>query len=152
MSEPTLSQLLDRAVHHAPPMDLRSEELLTAGRTRVRRRRTTAAGGVLGGAALVAAVWAGLGGDGSRELSATGEQTDDRLRARMLDEALEVLAKAWTGEPVHHRGEHYVVDILAGWAVAILDLDFGQLNGTQQFGKFANQTGIDTHLLMLVRH
>ncbi|WP_134772428.1 hypothetical protein [Ornithinimicrobium flavum] len=65
MSEPTLSQLLDRAAHHAPPMDLRSEDLLAAGRARVRRRRAAGAGGVLGGAALVAAVWAGLGGDGS---------------------------------------------------------------------------------------
>ena len=62
----------------------------------------------LSGGRLVLGV--GLGGDGSRELSATGEQTDDRTRARMLDEALEVLQAAWTGEPVHHAGEHYVVD------------------------------------------
>ena len=54
----------------------------------------------------------GLGGDGSRELSATGEELDDRTRAAMLDEALEVLRLAWTGEPVQHRGEHYVVDDL----------------------------------------
>ena len=52
----------------------------------------------------------GLGGDRSRELSGTGEQTDDRERAAMLDEALEVLAAAWTGDVVHHRGAHYVVD------------------------------------------
>lgn len=52
----------------------------------------------------------GLGGDGSRELSALGEQTDDRTRGAMLDEHLGVLAAAWTGEPVQHRGEHYVVD------------------------------------------
>ena len=62
----------------------------------------------LSGGRLVLGV--GLGGDGSRELSATGEQTDDRTRAAMLDEALEVLRLAWTGEPVHHRGEHYLVD------------------------------------------
>ena len=43
----------------------------------------------LSGGRLVLGV--GLGGDGSRELSATGEQVDDRVRARMLDEALEVL-------------------------------------------------------------
>ena len=55
----------------------------------------------------------GLGGDNSRELSATGEQTDDRTRAAMLDESLEVLRAAWTGEPVHHRGEHYLVDGLS---------------------------------------
>lgn len=52
----------------------------------------------------------GIGGDGSRELSATGEQTDDRARGAMLDEHLAVLAAAWSGEPVQHRGEHYVVD------------------------------------------
>jgi alkanesulfonate monooxygenase SsuD/methylene tetrahydromethanopterin reductase-like flavin-dependent oxidoreductase (luciferase family) len=52
----------------------------------------------------------GLGSDRSREFVGTGEETDDRARARMLDEALEVLAAAWTGDVVTHRGEHYVVD------------------------------------------
>lgn len=28
----------------------------------------------------------------------------------MLDEALEVLTSAWSGETVRHRGEHYTVD------------------------------------------
>jgi alkanesulfonate monooxygenase SsuD/methylene tetrahydromethanopterin reductase-like flavin-dependent oxidoreductase (luciferase family) len=53
----------------------------------------------------------GLGSDqfGS-EYSMTGEELDDRRRARMLDEALEILGAAWSGEPVHHRGEHYTVD------------------------------------------
>jgi alkanesulfonate monooxygenase SsuD/methylene tetrahydromethanopterin reductase-like flavin-dependent oxidoreductase (luciferase family) len=52
----------------------------------------------------------GLGSDefGS-EYSITGEELDDRRRARMLDESLEILAAAWSGEPVHHRGEHYTV-------------------------------------------
>lgn len=65
----------------------------------------------LSGGRLVLGV--GIGGDGSRELSATGEQTEDRVRGAMLDEALDVLRSAWTGEAVHHRGEHYVVDDLA---------------------------------------
>ncbi|MFP5218892.1 MAG: LLM class flavin-dependent oxidoreductase [Actinomycetes bacterium] len=52
----------------------------------------------------------GIGGDRSREFSATGDETDDRTRGAMLDEALEVLAAAWSGETVHHRGAHYVVD------------------------------------------
>lgn len=54
---------------------------------------------------------AGLGSDrfGS-EFSMTGEERDDRRRAGMLDESLEILAAAWSGEPVHHRGEHYTVD------------------------------------------
>jgi alkanesulfonate monooxygenase SsuD/methylene tetrahydromethanopterin reductase-like flavin-dependent oxidoreductase (luciferase family) len=44
------------------------------------------------------------------ELSRTGEQLDDRLRGQMLDESLQILEAAWSGEPVHHRGEHYTVD------------------------------------------
>jgi alkanesulfonate monooxygenase SsuD/methylene tetrahydromethanopterin reductase-like flavin-dependent oxidoreductase (luciferase family) len=28
----------------------------------------------------------------------------------MLDESLEILAAAWSGEPVRHRGEHYTVE------------------------------------------
>jgi alkanesulfonate monooxygenase SsuD/methylene tetrahydromethanopterin reductase-like flavin-dependent oxidoreductase (luciferase family) len=55
----------------------------------------------------------GLGGDqfGS-EYSITGEELDDRRRARMLDESLEILEAAWSGEPVRHRGEHYTVDAM----------------------------------------
>jgi len=52
----------------------------------------------------------GIAGDGAGELSSTGEELDDRTRGAMLDEGLEVLAAAWTGERVEHRGEHYVVD------------------------------------------
>lgn len=56
----------------------------------------------------------GLGSDSyGGELSKTGEQLDDRQRGRMLDESLEILAAAWTGEPVRHRGEHYTVDDMA---------------------------------------
>ena len=53
----------------------------------------------------------GLGSDGfASEYSITGEELDDRKRASMLDESLKILAAAWSGEPVHHRGEHYTVD------------------------------------------
>jgi alkanesulfonate monooxygenase SsuD/methylene tetrahydromethanopterin reductase-like flavin-dependent oxidoreductase (luciferase family) len=53
----------------------------------------------------------GLGSDrfGS-EYSITGEELDEPTRARMLDEALEILQAAWSGELVEHRGEHYTVD------------------------------------------
>jgi alkanesulfonate monooxygenase SsuD/methylene tetrahydromethanopterin reductase-like flavin-dependent oxidoreductase (luciferase family) len=54
----------------------------------------------------------GTGGDGARELSATGEELDPRVRGAMLDESLEVLRAAWTGQPVQHHGKHYVVDDL----------------------------------------
>lgn len=53
----------------------------------------------------------GLGSDRyGRELSRTGEEPDSRIRAAMLDESLEILAAAWSGEPVHHRGTHYTID------------------------------------------
>lgn len=53
----------------------------------------------------------GLGSDRfGGELSATGEQLDDRQRGQMLDEALQILTAAWSGQPVHHRGKHYTVD------------------------------------------
>jgi alkanesulfonate monooxygenase SsuD/methylene tetrahydromethanopterin reductase-like flavin-dependent oxidoreductase (luciferase family) len=53
----------------------------------------------------------GLGSDRyGAELTRTGEPGGDRRRARMLDEATHVLTAAWSGEPVHHRGEHYAVD------------------------------------------
>ena len=44
------------------------------------------------------------------EYAITGEEVDDRRRASMLDESLEILASAWSGEAVHHRGERYTVD------------------------------------------
>jgi alkanesulfonate monooxygenase SsuD/methylene tetrahydromethanopterin reductase-like flavin-dependent oxidoreductase (luciferase family) len=53
----------------------------------------------------------GLGDDEfGREYTITGEELDQRRRARMLDESLEILAAAWSGELVHHRGEHYTID------------------------------------------
>lgn len=73
--------------------------------------RETAALDLLSGGRLTLGV--GLGSDefGS-EYSITGEELDDRRRARMLDEALEILEAAWSGEPVRHRGEHYTVDAM----------------------------------------
>ena len=56
----------------------------------------------------------GIGSDRfGEEWSRTGEEQDERIRGRMLDAALDVLAGAWSGEPVHHRGESYVVDEIA---------------------------------------
>jgi alkanesulfonate monooxygenase SsuD/methylene tetrahydromethanopterin reductase-like flavin-dependent oxidoreductase (luciferase family) len=52
----------------------------------------------------------GLGSDRfGDEFSMTGEAVDDRHRARMLDESLGILTAAWSGDPVHHEGEHYTV-------------------------------------------
>jgi alkanesulfonate monooxygenase SsuD/methylene tetrahydromethanopterin reductase-like flavin-dependent oxidoreductase (luciferase family) len=52
----------------------------------------------------------GLASDNHRELSSTGEELNDRVRAQQLDESLDILRAAWTGDPVHHRGEHYRVE------------------------------------------
>jgi alkanesulfonate monooxygenase SsuD/methylene tetrahydromethanopterin reductase-like flavin-dependent oxidoreductase (luciferase family) len=55
----------------------------------------------------------GLGSDRfAGEYSITGEEVDDRRRAAMLDEALDILEAAWSGELVRHRGEHYTVDAM----------------------------------------
>jgi alkanesulfonate monooxygenase SsuD/methylene tetrahydromethanopterin reductase-like flavin-dependent oxidoreductase (luciferase family) len=51
----------------------------------------------------------GVGGDRLGEMEGFGEETDIRVRAEMLDEGLELLEELWTGEPVHHAGEHYQV-------------------------------------------
>jgi alkanesulfonate monooxygenase SsuD/methylene tetrahydromethanopterin reductase-like flavin-dependent oxidoreductase (luciferase family) len=80
-----------------------------ARRRPVKVARETATLDRLSGGRLTLGV--GLGSDrfGS-EYSITGEELDDRRRAGMLDESLEILTAAWSGEPVHHRGEHYTVD------------------------------------------
>ena len=73
--------------------------------------RETAALDLLSGGRLTLGV--GLGSDEfASEYSITGEELDDRRRARMLDEALEILEAAWSGEPVRHHGEHYTVDAM----------------------------------------
>jgi alkanesulfonate monooxygenase SsuD/methylene tetrahydromethanopterin reductase-like flavin-dependent oxidoreductase (luciferase family) len=71
--------------------------------------RETATLDRLSGGRLILGV--GLGGDQfAGEFSKTGEELDDRIRAEMLDEGLDILTAAWSGEPVNHRGKHYLVD------------------------------------------
>jgi probable F420-dependent oxidoreductase len=75
----------------------------------VKVARETATLDVLSGGRLTLGV--GIGSDRfGREYSATGEELDERVRGRMLDESLTVLTAAWSGDEVHHRGEHYTVD------------------------------------------
>jgi alkanesulfonate monooxygenase SsuD/methylene tetrahydromethanopterin reductase-like flavin-dependent oxidoreductase (luciferase family) len=79
-----------------------------ARRRPVKVARETATLDLLSGRRLTLGV--GLGSDqfGS-EFSITGEELDERRRARMLDESLNILTAAWSGEPVQHQGEHYTV-------------------------------------------
>lgn len=71
--------------------------------------RETATLDRLSGGRLILGV--GLGGDQfAAEFSKTGEELADRVRAEMLDEALGILLAAWSGEPVTHRGKHYLID------------------------------------------
>jgi alkanesulfonate monooxygenase SsuD/methylene tetrahydromethanopterin reductase-like flavin-dependent oxidoreductase (luciferase family) len=52
----------------------------------------------------------GIGSERTRESHRFGEETDLVRRATMLDEGLGLLSALWSGEPVHHTGEHYTVD------------------------------------------
>lgn len=80
-----------------------------ARRRPVKVARETASLDRLSGGRLVLGV--GLGSDRfAGEYSRTGEAVDDRVRAELLDESLEILAAVWTGEPVVHHGRHHLVE------------------------------------------
>ncbi|HUZ21595.1 MAG TPA: LLM class flavin-dependent oxidoreductase [Acidimicrobiales bacterium] len=49
----------------------------------------------------------GLGVDTGGELERFGEETNEVVRAEMLDEALEVVLGLWRGEELDHHGRHY---------------------------------------------
>ncbi|MEV6411060.1 TIGR03619 family F420-dependent LLM class oxidoreductase [Kribbella sp. NPDC051718] len=71
--------------------------------------RQTASLDVLSGGRLTLGV--GIGADRfGEEFSRFGDEPDDRVRAAMTDESLDILRAAWTGEPVHHHGNHYTID------------------------------------------
>lgn len=53
---------------------------------------------------------AGLGSPADTEFGAFGEETDNRVRARKLDEGLDVLAGLWSGEPFSYEGQEYHID------------------------------------------
>ncbi|MGF1470712.1 MAG: LLM class flavin-dependent oxidoreductase [Rubrobacteraceae bacterium] len=59
----------------------------------------------LSGGRLVLPVGLGAVDDGG--FSKVGEPTDRRVRARLLDESLEILTGLWGGEPFSYAGEHY---------------------------------------------
>ena len=55
----------------------------------------------------------GLGYSAPVEFAAFGETVDDRRRAEILDEGLELLDRFWSGEPVRFQGTHFEVDSVA---------------------------------------
>ena len=61
----------------------------------------------LSGGRLILGV--GLGGDWFGDYSTFGETADQKAHGEMLDEALEVLTKAWSGEEFSFEGRHYTV-------------------------------------------
>jgi alkanesulfonate monooxygenase SsuD/methylene tetrahydromethanopterin reductase-like flavin-dependent oxidoreductase (luciferase family) len=65
----------------------------------------------LSGGRLILGV--GLGTPAADEYGTFGEPTGAAVRAAMLDEALEVLTRLWSGETVSFRGEHYRLDDVA---------------------------------------
>jgi alkanesulfonate monooxygenase SsuD/methylene tetrahydromethanopterin reductase-like flavin-dependent oxidoreductase (luciferase family) len=82
-----------------------------ARRRPVKIARETATLDRLSGGRLTLGV--GLGDDQfGAEYSKTGEELSPKRRAAMLDEALAILAGAWSGEPISHHGEHYTVDAM----------------------------------------
>jgi alkanesulfonate monooxygenase SsuD/methylene tetrahydromethanopterin reductase-like flavin-dependent oxidoreductase (luciferase family) len=62
----------------------------------------------LSGGRLVVGI--GLGDDGWREFSSFGEQTDPRLRGRLLDESLDVLLAFLSGNAVSYQGTVLRID------------------------------------------
>jgi hypothetical protein len=52
---------------------------------------------------------AGVGDPLDVTYAAFGEQTDVRVRAAMVDEALEVLTGLWSGQPFSYHGTHFQV-------------------------------------------
>ncbi|MGB7339484.1 MAG: LLM class flavin-dependent oxidoreductase [Phototrophicaceae bacterium] len=69
--------------------------------------RETASLDVLSGGRLILGV--GLGSGRPQEWANFAEETDMKIRAKMTDEALDVITQLWSGEPVNHDGDYYTV-------------------------------------------
>lgn len=52
----------------------------------------------------------GLGVDSGGELSRFGEVAEPKVQAARLDEAADLLVRAWSGDPVVHHGDQFTVD------------------------------------------
>ncbi len=52
----------------------------------------------------------GLGYNPKVEFEAFGEEADDKIRAKKLDESLEIIQKLWSGKAFSYKGEHYEIN------------------------------------------
>ena len=52
----------------------------------------------------------GVGDPSDKEFEPFGEEGSRKIRARMLDEGLDVLAGLWSGQPFSYHGQHYRLD------------------------------------------
>ncbi|MFQ5951007.1 MAG: LLM class flavin-dependent oxidoreductase [Candidatus Geothermarchaeales archaeon] len=68
--------------------------------------RETASLDNLSGGRMVLGVGLGVP-ENRRDFEYLGEPSDAKVRATMLDEALDVLTGLWSGEPFSYRGQHY---------------------------------------------
>ncbi|MAS33732.1 MAG: LLM class flavin-dependent oxidoreductase [Anaerolineaceae bacterium] len=69
--------------------------------------RETASLDLLSGGRLIMGI--GLGSPADLDFGTFGEETDDKARARKMDEGLAILDGLWTGEPFSFNGEFYNV-------------------------------------------
>lgn len=69
--------------------------------------REVAALDQLSGGRMVLGV--GLGQSGSGDFAQFGEDSDPKVRARKLDEALDIVAGLLSGEPFHYNGDYYQI-------------------------------------------
>ncbi|NHJ49598.1 MAG: LLM class flavin-dependent oxidoreductase, partial [Asgard group archaeon] len=51
----------------------------------------------------------GLGGDPKNEFEAFGIEGNDKLRAEMLDESLDIIQGLWSGEKFAYKGKHHQI-------------------------------------------
>jgi alkanesulfonate monooxygenase SsuD/methylene tetrahydromethanopterin reductase-like flavin-dependent oxidoreductase (luciferase family) len=58
----------------------------------------------------------GLGADENGDFSRFGDDANLATRARMTDEALQVIDAVWSGKPTEHEGPYYRVDLPEGVA------------------------------------
>ncbi|MCK4830881.1 LLM class flavin-dependent oxidoreductase [bacterium] len=52
----------------------------------------------------------GLGAPPETEFGYFGEESDVKIRAKKLDESLDIITGLWSGEPFSYKGTHYQLE------------------------------------------